>query len=204
MSGIDTLPTFFIPGDVLASVGTYGGGAPETGYYQATIGKIAAHPTRPTSRKMELTFDGFTTHEWMNSPFDAKGNQLPGLSENQVLGMVKGIKTVFVSAGYTNEDMTNGSTDEWLPGRACFVEWHSAKDLGGRYGKVETYITQARFKEYQAAGKVPGIAAQASEAGSSGPAPVAPSNGATLPVTVAPAPSSPRLPPPPGAESVVR
>ena len=195
------MATFMIPGDILASVGTYGAGAPETGYYAATIGKIEAHPTRPTSRKMALTFDGFTTNEWMNSPYDKDGNVLPGLGEDQIKGQVKGIKTIFVSAGFTNDDMANGITDDWLPGRTCYVEWHSAKDLGARYGKVEGYLTEARFNEAKAANKVPGIAAASSASGSSTTAPSAPSNGAALPQTVAPSPS---LPPPPGAQSLVR
>ena len=195
------MATFMIPGEIITKVGTFGGGAPETCYYSATIGKIEAHPTRPTSRKMELSFDGFTTNEWLNSPFDADGNKLQGLSENQVMGMVKGIKTVMVSAGFTNDDMANGVTDDWLPGRTVYVEWHSAKDLGARYGKVAGYLTEARFNEAKATNKVPAIAASSSASGSATTAPSAPSNGAALPKTVAPGPS---LPPPPGAQSVVR
>ena len=168
------------------------------------MGPIESHPTRPTSYKMQLTFDGFTTNEFVNSPYDKDGNQLPGLSENQVAGQVKGIKTILVSAGFTDDDWSQpggGAHDGWLTGRTVFVEWHSAKDLGARYGKVAGYLTEARFNEAKASGKVPGIAAQASEAGSSGAAPAAPSNGAALPQTVAPGPS---LPPPPGAQSIVR
>ena len=197
------MTTFFIPGDALLSVGTYGGSAPETGYYSAVVGLIESHPTRPTSYKMQLTFDGFTTNEFINCPYDKDGNLLPGLGEKQVAGQVKGVKTVLVSAGFTNDDMVNGAHDGWLTGRTVYVEWHSAKDLGARYGKVSGYVTEARFNEFKSSGKVPGIAAQASEAGSSGVAPAAPSNGAALPRTVAPAPG-PSLPPPPGAQSVVR
>ena len=195
------MTTFFIPGDALLSVGTYGGSAPETGYYSAVVGLIESHPTRPTSYKMQLTFDGFTTNEFINCPYDKDGNVLPGLGEKQIAGQVKGVKTVLVSAGFTNDDMGNGAHDGWLTGRTVFVEWHSAKDLGARYGKVAGYVTEARFNEFKLSGKVPGIAAQASEAGSSGAAPAAPSNGAALPQTVAPGPS---LPPPPGAQSIVR
>ena len=197
------MTTFFIPGDALLSVGTYGGSAPETGYYSAVVGLIESHPTRPTSYKMQLTFDGVTTNEFINCPYDKDGNLLPGLGEKQVAGQVKGVKTVLVSAGFTNDDMVNGAHDGWLTGRTVYVEWHSAKDLGARYGKVAGYETEVRFNEFKSSGKVPGIAAQASEAGSSGVAPAAPSNGAALPRTVAPAPG-PSLPPPPGAQSVVR
>ena len=100
------MATFFIPGDVITSVGIFGGGAPETGYYTATITGIEKHPTKVTSRKVSIEFAGFSTFDWLNSPFDADGNQLPGLSDNQVRGMVAAIKTVLVSAGFTNEQTT--------------------------------------------------------------------------------------------------
>lgn len=200
------MAAFFIPGDALLSVGTYGGSAPETGYYSAVVGLIESHPTRPTSYKMQLTFDGFTTNEFINSPYDKDGNLLPGLGKQQIGGQVKGVKTILVSAGYTDDDWRQpggGAHDGWLTGRTVYVEWHSAKDLGGRYGKVVGYVTEVRFNEYKSANKVPAIAAQSEVAGSSGPAPSAPSNGAELPQTIAPAPG-PSLPPPPGAQSIVR
>ena len=154
---------------------------------------------------MQLTFDGFTTNEFVNSPYDKDGNVLPGLGEKQIAGQVKGIKTILVSAGFTDDDWSQpggGAHDGWLTGRTVYVEWHSAKDLGARYGKVAGYLTEARFNEAKASGKVPGIAAaQSSASGSSGSAPTAPSNGASMPQTVAPGPS---LPPPPGAQSIVR
>jgi hypothetical protein len=151
--------TFFIPGDVITSVTSFGAGAPETGYYSATIKSINVHPTKATSRKMSIDFEtGFSTHGWLNSPFDAEGNQLPGLSDKQVRGQVAAIKSVFESAGYTNEQMAQGVTDEWLIGKTIYIEWHSAKDRGAQYGDIVGYIGEKKFTDLKAAGTKPAIA----------------------------------------------
>jgi hypothetical protein len=165
------MATFLIPGDVITSVTSFGAGAPETGYYAATIKAVEEHPTRATSRKMSLVFDmGFSTIAWLNSPFDAKGNQLPGLAERQVRGQVGAIKSVFESAGYNNEQMAEGVTDDWLIGKTVYLEWNSAKDRGAQYGDIVGYITRDRFDNFAAAGTKPAIAANS---------PVVVSNGAS-------------------------
>jgi hypothetical protein len=161
--------TFLIPGDVITSVTSFGASAPETGYYSATIKSIAVHPVKATSRKMGLDFEtGWTTHGWLNSPFDAEGNQLPGLSEKQVRGQVAAIKAVFESAGYTNAQMAEGVTDEWLIGKTIYVDWHSAKDRGSQYGEIAGYIQQDKYAKFKAAGTKPAIAADNNVATSNG------------------------------------
>ena len=189
------MATFFIPGEVITSVGIFGGGAPDSGYYAATITSIEKHPTKVTSRKMSLEFAGFSTFDWLNSPFDADGNQLPGLSENQVRGMVAAIKTVLVSAGFSNEQMGEGITDDWLIGKTVYLEWNAAKDIGAQYGRIKGYINEDKFKAFKAEGTKPAVAMNnngGNVAGSS--------------ATVAPNPTanSVKLPPPPSAQSVVQ
>ena len=189
------MATFFIPGEVITSVGIFGGGAPDSGYYAATITSIEQHPTKVTSRKMSLEFAGFSTFDWLNSPFDADGNQLPGLSENQVRGMVAAIKTVLVSAGFSNEQMGEGVTDDWLIGKTVYLEWNAAQDIGAQYGRIKGYINEDKFKAFKAEGTKPAVAMNnngGNVAGSS--------------ATVAPNPTanSVKLPPPPSAQSVVQ
>lgn len=164
--------SFMIPGDVMTSVAARGAGAPDTGYYKAKVAGIKPHPTRKTSRRIELDFEtGFQTHGWLNSPYDAQGNLLPGLTEQQVKGMVGAIKAVFLSAGYTNEQMAQGVTQEWLIGREVYVEWHNGRDLGSQYGEIDSYLTPERYEQYMEQGKKPAIVADsAPEAASSAPA----------------------------------
>lgn len=190
------MATFFIPGDVITSVGIFGGGAPETGYYTATITGIEKHPTKVTSRKVSIEFAGFSTFDWLNSPFDADGNQLPGLSENQVRGMVAAIKTVLVSAGFTNEQMGEGVTDDWLVGKTVYLEWNAGKDIGAQYGRIKGYMTEDKFKAFKAEGTKPAVAMNSNSN----------SNVAGSSATVAPNPTanSVKLPPPPSAQSVVQ
>lgn len=184
------MATFLIPGDVITSVTSFGAGAPETGYYAATIKAVEEHPTRVTSRKMSLVFDmGFSTHAWINTPFDSKGNQHPGLAERQIRGQVAAIKSVYESAGYTNEQMTPGVTDDWLIGKTVYVEWHSKEDRGAQYGDIVGYIPRDRFDSFAAAGTKPAIAANSSAvvsngASSSVTAPVPSMNMPPIPQTI--------------------
>ena len=164
--------SFMIPGDVMTSVAARGAGAPDTGYYKAKVAAIKPHPTRKTSRRIELDFEtGFQTHGWLNSPYDAQGNLLPGLTEQQIKGMVGAIKAVFLSAGYTNEQMAEGVTQEWLIGREVYVEWHNGKDLGSQYGEIDGDLTPERYEQYMEQGKKPAIVADSTpEASTSAPA----------------------------------
>lgn len=196
------MATFHIPGDVVSSVTAFGAGAPPSGYYSATIENVQKHPTRATSRRMNLKFEGgFTTLEWLNSPYDENGNKAPNLSDKQVRGMVAAIKTVFISAGYTNDDMANGITDDWLNDRTVYLEWHAAKDLGAQYGRIAKFINKEVFDAKRAADEKPAIAAASN--GSTGRASVPPvvTKAPPLPTAAAaPAPTSgPGLPPPPSA-----
>ena len=188
------MATFFIPGEIITSVGIFGAGAPDSGYYAATITSIEKHPTKVTSRKVSIEFAGFSTFDWLNSPFDADGNQLPGLSDNQVRGMVAAIKTVLVSAGFTNEQMAEGVTDDWLIGKTVYLEWNAGKDLGAQYGRIKGYFNEDRYDTLKAEGTKPAVAMSnnGNVAGSS--------------ATVAPNPTanSVKLPPPPSAQSVVQ
>ena len=190
------MATFFIPGDVITSVGTFGGGAPETGYYSATIKSLEPHPTKPTSRRMTVVFEnGFSTLSWLNSAYDKDGNVLPGLSENQIMGMTKAVKTVFVSAGFTNEQMAEGVTDDWHVGATVHLEWHAGKDLGAQYGEIAGFITKDRFDNFRANNTKPACYG----AGNDVKAAVATS-------TTAPAPNGvggPKLPPPPSATQTI-
>jgi hypothetical protein len=206
------MATFFLPGDLLQSVTSSGAGAPPTGFYKATVKSIENHPTRPTSRRMNLVFEtGFATFDWANSPCDIEGNILPGLSDKQVRGMAGHIKTLLESAGYTHEQMADGASDDWLAGSTVHLEWHSAKDLGAQYGRIVRYIKEDRFVALKDADAKPAIA-EASKPAAPVSKPAAPAPAPLPPVataTVAPTPTNgasrgPRLPPPPGARGVVR
>lgn len=192
------MATFMIPGDVITSVASLGASAPETGYYTAKVTGVSAHPTRKTSRKLELTLEtGFSTFSWLNSPYDENGNLNPGMSDRQVRGMVAAIKSVFESAGFTNEQMAQGVTDEWLVGKTVHLEWNSAKDLGAQYGEIAGFIRPATFEGFKANGTKPAIAQASGGAAVTAPASVAPAAPAP---TVAPVPTGGiSLPPPPNS-----
>ena len=204
------MPTFFIPGDAIASV-SVGGTAPETGFFSARIESVEAHPSRTHSRKIKVVFDnGFSIHDWLTTPYDAQGKLLAQYNDNGELskrgrGCLAQIKKVFLSAGYENAQMAaQGVTDHWLIGKTVHLEWHSAKDLGAQYGEIVNYITPKQFESNKANDKVPAIAA-ATETNARLVVKrmdqlASPSNG----VTATPAPSTGmKLPPPPSAQNIV-
>lgn len=197
------MATFMIPGDAITSVSSLGASAPETGYYKAKVTGVVKHPTRATSRKMEILVEnGFSTFSWLNSPYDENGNLQPGLQDRQVRGMLGAIKSVFESAGYTNDQMAQGVTDEWLVGKDVYLEWHSAKDLGAQYGEIAGYLRPATFEGFKASGTKPAIA-QASAPSKAAARPAARSAApvrAAAPAPVsAPVPGGISLPPPPSS-----
>ena len=158
--------TFMIPGSVLSAISALGGSAPETGYYKATIPKLATSE-RAQSRKLTLVLEnGFTTSDWLTTPFDADGNIVPhyedknnrGSLDRKGRGCVAAIKSMLFSAGYNNEQMKGGATDEWLLNRTVHLEWHAAADLGAQYGEIEGYITPQAYESLMAEGKKPAIA----------------------------------------------
>ena len=220
------MPTFFIPGELLQSVTVSGMGAPSTGYFKAKIQSVERHPSRPTSRRVNLVFEtGFKTMDWLNSPCDEQGNFLPGMTESQIRGMVAHFKGLLFSAGYTEDQMGDGAHDDWLVGSTVFLEWHSKEDLGAQYGRIIRYFPEDRFVALTEAGTTPAIA-QKQQAAAPVQTPAAPA-AAPLPPTAsvttrrvvtpapaAPAPAAPapsavpsngrRLPPKPTARGVVR
>ena len=191
------MATFMIPGDVITSVASLGASAPETGYYKAKVTGMVKHPTRATSRKLELVLEnGFSTFSWLNSPYDENGNLQPGLQDRQVRGMVGAIKSVFESAGFTNDQMKEGVTDEWLVGKEVHLEWHSAKDLGAQYGEIAGFIRPGTFKGFKAEGTKPAIASKSAAPAKAAARPAA----APAPVKMtAPVPGGISLPPPPSS-----
>ena len=185
------MATFQIPGEIITSVTALGGGAPPSGYYAAKIEKIEPHPSRATARRMTLSFQGFSCTDWLNTPYDVEGKAIAGLNEKQVRGMVAAIKSVFLSAGYSNEQMSQGISDDWLIDKSVWLEWHAAKDLGATYGKIDRYITQVSFDTFQADGSKPAVAGADAVSSSSASAAVPPAVAAATPApaaTVAPAP----------------
>lgn len=189
------MATFMIPGEAITSVASLGASAPETGYYTAVVSGVTQHPTRPTSRKLELVFEnGFSTFSWLNTPYDDSGKLQPGLQDRQVRGMLAAIKSVFESAGFTNEQMKQGVTDEWLNGKTVHLEWHAAKDLGAQYGEIAGFIRPASYESFKANGTRPAIAQSSAPAKSAPKAAPAPA-----PTMAAPVPGGISLPPPPNS-----
>lgn len=201
------MANFLIPGDVITKVSAFGAPAPASGFFPVVFGPTKAHPTKAGSLELELSFEtGFSCRAWLNSAHDAEGNPLPGLTDKQIRGRTGAIKSVFLSAGFTNEDMARGVTDEWLNGRAGYIEWHSAEDLGAEYGEVAAYYTKEQYDSLVAKGIKPSVVRASDSAGASaGGAQAAPAGAqaASLPpapATAAPAPTGgPALPPPPSA-----
>ena len=194
------MATFMIPGDVITSVASLGASAPETGYYKAKVTGMVKHPTRPTSRKLEYVLEnGFSTFYWLNSPYDENGNLQPGLQDRQVRGMVGAIKSVFESAGFTNDQMAQGVTDEWLIGKEVYLEWHSAKDLGAQYGETQGFLRPGTYKQYMTDGAKPAIAAATKTPAARPAARPAPAPAPAAPKMAAPVPGGISLPPPPSS-----
>jgi len=189
------MATFMIPGDVITKTAAFGSPPPATGYYTATIDEIKPHKSKASSRQVFVTFEtGFSCFGWMNVPFDSNGNQLPGLSDKQVRGMVGATKSWFISAGFTNEQMKDGVSDDWLVGKTIHVEWHSADDLGAQYGELQMPLPKSVFDKHIAEGRKPSIAGAGNDTPVNNPGKVAakangagkPSNGGGV-----------KLPPPP-------
>ena len=206
------MATFMIPGEVITSVRALGSGAPDTGFYEAKITSIERHASRPTSRRVNLSFNnGFTCFDWMNVPYTNDGQILSGYSEEvngelvlngKGRGMVAAAKAVFHAAGYTDEQMkeAGGVSDDWLTASTVYVEWHHRRDLDSAYGRVVRFMDEDNFNRLK--GTVPAIAQQA-ETGASVSTPTG-----ALAATVAPAPAGvPNgagavLPPPPNARTI--
>ena len=205
------MATFMIPGDVITNVRALGSSAPATGFYQAKIVSIERHASRPTSRRVNLSFDnGFTCIDWMNVPYTNDGQILSGYSEEvngelvlngKGRGMVAAAKAVFCSAGYTDEQMkeAGGGSDDWLTNRTVYVESHDKRDLDAAYGRVVRFMDEATFNRLK--DTTPAVAQQAA----TGAAVSAPT-GAFNATTVAPAPAAngagAALPPPPNARTI--
>ena len=216
---------FFIPGPVLTSVSIFGGSAPETGYYKATVTEYETAQRNPASRKITLTFEnGFSVSDFFTVPFDDQnqilakyaepakdkaGNLLKDAAGNPVMqldkkgrGCVAAIKTLLFSAGYDNSQMEGGATHEWLTNRVVHVEWHAAADLGAQYGEIEGYVTPKVYESLMAEGKKPAIAGagRAIVGGSQAGLAPAPAVAGVASVTVqaaAPVPASAGMPPAP-------
>ena len=186
------MATFMIPGDIITSVSAAGGGAPETGYYKATISGVAAGQKNAFSRKLNVTFDtGFSTGYFLNTPYNEVGQLYPGINESKARGMVAYTKSVFVSAGFTNEQMAGGVSDDWLTGTTVFVEWHNAKDLGGQYGDITRFITETSFTQLKNSGTKPAVKAAASTPARGLAAPAAPAAAPVAPSQVLTATAAP-------------
>jgi hypothetical protein len=202
------MATFMIPGEVITNVRAIGRGAPDTGFYEAQIISIERHASRPTSRRVNVAFNGFDCFDWMNVPFTDDGQILSGYSEevngktvlnNKGRGMVAAAKAVFYAAGYTDEQMKAGVSDDWLSGRTVYVEWHHARDLDASYGRIVRFMDEATFNRSK--DTTPAVA-QKTETGAAVSAPT----GAIAATTVAPAPATngagALLPPPPNARTI--
>lgn len=163
-----------IPSSVYNSSGVKGQSRlPDSGYFSAKIAKIEKGTTRPTTWVVTLMFEtGFDTKTWLDLPFDEHGDLLPGFvevgadgnasfisdaAERQYNAMLSEVKSVFVSAGGSRESETDLDI-EGLVGKTVYIEWHSGRDLGKKYGKVAGYITKTRFESLQAAGTKPTVA----------------------------------------------
>lgn len=203
------MATFHIPGDAITSVSAAGGGSPDTGYYAAVVETVEGGQKNVFSRRVKLNVSGLNTSHFMNTPYNEEGQMYPGITESKARGMIAFTKQLFVSAGYTNEQMAQGVTDDWLVGKTVYVEWHNAKDLGAKYGEIARFITKTQLDEFAAAGKLPSVAgagnkvavAKAAPAAVSG-IPAAPSQ-VSVPALAAPNPMNTgiggvSLPPAPG------
>ena len=184
------MATFMIPGEVITNVRAIGRGAPDTGFYEAQIVSIERHASRPTSRRVNVAFNGFDCFDWMNVPFTDDGQILSGYSEevngktvlnNKGRGMVAAAKAVFYAAGYTDEQMK------------------AARDLDASYGRIVRFMDEATFNRLK---DVTPAVAQKTETGAAVSAPT----GAIAATTVAPAPATngagALLPPPPNARTI--
>ena len=176
----------------MLSVSAAGGGSPDSGFYAATIESVEANQKNAFSRKMKLKIGGFNTSYFMNTPYDAQGQKYPGITDDKARGMLAYTKAVFESAGYNDEVMANGVTDDWLIGRTCYVEWHNAKDLGAQYGEISRFIPQVQFETFQAEGTKPVVASRDNTDSNVAPAPPASTAAVPAQVVVAAAPPVPQ------------
>ncbi|QDP63593.1 MAG: hypothetical protein Unbinned7358contig1000_32 [Prokaryotic dsDNA virus sp.] len=196
---------FVIPGDTLTKVSAYGAGAPATDYYSAVIQNIKPWTKggKKGSFQLELSFEtGFTTNHFINVAHDDQGNQFAGLKDNQVKGRTGSIKSVILSAGFSNEQWKDGFHGHWLMGKTVYVEWHDKATTGGQYGDVAAFLTKSTYDKNKAEGRKPAAKAAIRVTNAPGgsatvtaPAPAAAPAPAPAPVNATSGPSE--LPPPP-------
>tara|TARA_R110002012_G_scaffold18824_1_gene68719 strand:+ start:2310 stop:2930 length:621 start_codon:yes stop_codon:yes gene_type:complete len=156
------MATFSIPGNNFNGIGI-GAAAPNAGYYAVSITEVEMKSTdKPTTRRVHVQFDnGFTMFTFMNVGFDAQGNAIAGLTENQTKGYLAGIKSILASLGYSETDLANNVvTDEWLltstSNRKGFVEFiPGQKGVDGSYNTIKNWLTKGAFDALKASGDTP-------------------------------------------------
>jgi hypothetical protein len=159
------MATFQIPGNNFNGIGI-GASAPAAGYYAVSITDVEMKPTdKATTRRVHVQFDnGFTMFTFMNVGFDANGNAIAGLSENQTKGYLGGIKSILASLGYSETDYANSVvTDEWLltstSNRKGYVEFvPGQKGVDGSYNTIKNWLTKTAFDALKASGETPSVA----------------------------------------------
>jgi len=202
------MATFQIPGNNFNGIGI-GASAPDAGYYAVSITEIEMKPSdRPTTRRVHVQFDnGFTMFTFMNVGFDASGNAIAGLNENQTKGYLAGVKTILNSLGYSDADLSNGTiSDEWFltasTSRKGFVEFvPGQKGVEGSYNTIKNWLSKSAFEALKASGNKPTVDAAPATAGIGGlpqnnGASVAPNvagNGAGAPTITTGLPPAPSL-----------
>jgi hypothetical protein len=155
-----TMATFQIPGNNFNGIGA---AAPAAGYYAVSITEVEMKSTdKPTTRRVHVQFDnGFTMFTFMNVGFDANGNAIAGLTENQTKGYLAGIKTILNSLGYTEAELSGGTiSDEWFltstSNRKGFVEFvPGQKGVDGSYNTIKNWLTKSAFEALKASGDTP-------------------------------------------------
>ena len=191
------MATFQIPGNNFNGIGI-GASAPDAGYYAVSITEIEMKPSdRPTTRRVHVQFDnGFTMFTFMNVGFDASGNAIAGLNENQTKGYLAGVKTILNSLGYSDADLSNGTiSDEW------FLTASTQKGVEGSYNTIKNWLSKSAFEALKASGNKPTVDAAPATAGIGGlpqnnGASVAPNvagNGAGAPTITTGLPPAPSL-----------
>lgn len=186
--------SFVLPAGCFTGITPFGSGEASPGYYKVTITSVEPQEGKPASRKLVLkTDDGHEIWDWFTLPE-------AGLDKKKNDGRLGGILTILNSLGFSQAEVNNGISHEWMLNRIGHIEYLPNSAQGAKDAEV-TWITADVYAARVASGAVPTRKARAATT-----APTAGGGGYTAPPTAytpppatvpGPVATAPAAPPPP-------
>jgi hypothetical protein len=170
--------SFTLPAGIFTGITPFGSGEAAVGYYKVIITSVDPQEGKPASRKIVLkTDDGHEIWDWFTLPEQ-------GLDKKKNDGRLGGILTILNSLGFSQAEVNNGISHEWMLNRPGFIEYIPNSAQGAKDAEV-TWITADVYAARVASGAVPVRKARAATT-----APTAGGGGYTAPPGYSPPPAT--------------